>query len=160
MRLLLLICLSAAAVAEANDGLGISSWASWKPEQVTRGECSELRSVPLILHWNKLEPRPGRYEFDKYLGTPLRAAAEDDLYASLMIWVGPACPMWIYELGVPKVYSDREANALGHKVRKEQNRFPYYLAPQYKKQVHPTKAYVVSWIPRILSLRNSGSRKP
>ncbi len=26
--------------------------------------------------------------------------------------------------------------------------------------VHPTKAYFVSWIPRILSLRNSGSRKP
>ncbi len=26
--------------------------------------------------------------------------------------------------------------------------------------VHPTKAYLVSWIPRILSLRNSGSWNP
>jgi len=26
--------------------------------------------------------------------------------------------------------------------------------------VHPTKAYVVSWIPRILSMRNSGSLNP
>ena len=26
--------------------------------------------------------------------------------------------------------------------------------------VHPTKAYFVSWIPRIFSLRNSWSRKP
>ena len=134
MRVLLLIWLSAAAVAEANDGLGISSWASWKPRQVTREQCPELRSVPLIMSWNKLEPQPGKYEFDKYLGTPLRAAVEDDLYVSLMIWVGPACPMWIYEMEVPKVYSDRKANALGHMVRTEQNRFPYYLAPQYKQR--------------------------
>jgi plasmid replication initiation protein len=27
-------------------------------------------------------------------------------------------------------------------------------------QVHPTKAYLVSWMPRILRLRNSGSRNP
>jgi hypothetical protein len=40
--------------------------------------------------------------------------------------------MWIYEKGVPKVYSDREVNPLGHKMSKEQNRFPYYLAPEYK----------------------------
>jgi hypothetical protein len=29
-----------------------------------------------------------------------------------------------------------------------------------EKLVHPTKAYVVSWMPRILSMRNSGSRNP
>ena len=134
MRFALLIWLSAAAIAEANDGMGISSWAGWNPKQVTRAKCPELRSVPLILHWNKLEPQPGTYEFDKYLGNPLRAAVEDDLHASVMIWVGPACPMWIYEMGVPQVYSDREVNPLGHKMSKEQNRFPYYLAPQYKQR--------------------------
>ena len=58
----------------------------------------------------------------------------DDLHVTLMIWVGPACPMWIYEMGVPKVYSDREVNPLGQKMSLEQNRFPYYLAPQYKKR--------------------------
>lgn len=134
MRFLLLIGLSAAAIAEANDGMGISSWASWNPKQVTRAQCPQLRSVPLILHWNKLEPEPGKYEFDKCLGDPLKAAVEDDLYATLMIWVGPACPMWIYEKGVPKVYSDREVNPLGHKMSKEQNRFPYYLAQVYKSR--------------------------
>ncbi len=70
MRFVLLIWLSAVAIAEANDGMGISSWAGWNPKQVTRAQCPELRSVPLILHWNKLEPQPGRYEFDKYLGFP------------------------------------------------------------------------------------------
>ena len=53
---------------------------------------------------------------------------------SLMIWVGPDCPMWIYEMGVPTVYSDRDINPLGQKMSKEQNRFPYYLAPQYKQR--------------------------
>ena len=134
MRYLLLICLSAAAVAEANDGLGISSWASWNPNQVTRAQCPELRSVPLIMSWKKLESQPGSYEFDKCFGGPLRAAIEEDLYVSLMIWVGPDCPMWIYELGVPKVYSDRDVNPLGQKMSKEQNRFPYYLDPQYKQR--------------------------
>ena len=133
MRIVLLIWLSAVAIAEANDGLGISSWAGWNPRQVTRAQCPELRSVPLILHWNKLQPQPGRYEFDKYLGNPLRAAFEDDLHVTLMIWVGPACPMWIYEMGVPKVYTDREVNPLGQKMSLEQNRFPYYLAPVYKQ---------------------------
>ena len=28
------------------------------------------------------------------------------------------------------------------------------------KEAHPTRAYLVSWIPRILSRRNSGSRNP
>ncbi len=134
MRSVLLIWLSFVAIAEANDGMGISSWAGWNPKQVTRAQCPELRSVPLILHWNKLEPKSGRYEFDTYLGKPLRAAVADDLHVSLMIWVGPDCPMWIYEMGVPKVYSDRDVNPLGQKMSLEQNRFPYYLAPQYKKR--------------------------
>lgn len=82
--------------ARAHDGLGISSWASWNLRQVTRADCPEWRSVPLILPWKRLEPRLWKYEFDKYLGTPLRAAAEDDLHVFLMIWVGPVSPMRIY----------------------------------------------------------------
>jgi len=42
-----------------------------------------------------------------------------------------------------------------------------WLAVKYYREpittanlVHPIRAYCVSWIPRILSLRNSGSRKP
>lgn len=132
--LILLGLWSSSDFARAREGLGISSWAGWNPKQVTRADCPELRSVPLILHWKKLEPEPGRYEFDKYLAEPLREADKDDLHVFLMIWVGPACPMWIYEMGVPKVYSDRDVNPLGQKMSKEQNRFPYYLDPQYKQR--------------------------
>ena len=63
--------------AGGHEGLGISSWCGWKPGQVSRADCPELRSVPLVLHWKSLEPKPGRYEFDKYIGEPLRAAAQE-----------------------------------------------------------------------------------
>lgn len=119
--------------ASANEGLGISSWCNWRPGQVSRMDCPELRSVPLVLGWNKLEPEPGKYEFDKLVGHPLRAATDDDLYVSLMIWVRPLTPGWIFDKGVPKVYTDRLVNPLGRKMSKKKNLHPYYLHPAYKK---------------------------
>ena len=53
---------------------GIHRWAAWRPSQISREDYPELRGVPLILHWNKLEPAPGNYRFDRYLGEPLRTA--------------------------------------------------------------------------------------
>lgn len=133
-QILLVGLLIAPVTCEAAEAVGVSSWVGWWPGQVSRADCPELRSVPLILHWNRLEPKPGKFEFDKYLGKPLKAAVQDDLNATLVIWVGPACPRWIYEEGVAKVYTDREVNPLGVKMSKEQNRFPYYLAPGYKNR--------------------------
>jgi hypothetical protein len=132
-KLLPVVVLVLSAIsAEAGDGLGISSWCGWRPGQVSGADCPELRSVPLVLGWNRLEPRAGEYEFDKYVGRPLDVAANDDLYVSLMIWVRPATPEWLVELGVPKVYTDREVNPLGHRMSKEDNLHPYYLHPEYK----------------------------
>jgi hypothetical protein len=125
-----LVGAEAIAVDEARQGYGISSWAGWKPGQVSRAECPELRSVPLILKWNQLEPSPGKYAFDKYLGEPLQAAHADDLHVTLMIWVGPACPPWLYERKVPQVVTDREVNALGRKT--DEKTYPYYFAQEYK----------------------------
>jgi hypothetical protein len=136
MKYSLLILLGVSALmgtSDAGDGFGISSWASWKPGQISRTECPELRSVPLILKWDQLEPKPGKYAFDEELGKPLKAAGGDGLYVTLMIWVGPSCPEWIYEKGVPLVITDREVNALGQKTD-GQKKYPYYLHPEYKKR--------------------------
>ncbi|MBT8042287.1 MAG: hypothetical protein KJN98_03890, partial [Pontiella sp.] len=103
--------------------MGVSSWAGWRPGQVSREDCPELRSVPLILKWNQLETAPGKYSFEKRLGEPLRLADMDDLHVTLMIWVGPACPSWIYEKGVPVVITDRTVNALGQKTD-SQKKYP------------------------------------
>jgi hypothetical protein len=139
MRFEKMLCVTAllivaAAPLNANDGLGISSWAGWRPGQISRADCPELRSVPLILSWGRLEPKPGEYEFDKYIGSPLRVAANDDLHVTLMIWVRPGTPKWVFDMGVPKVYTDREVNPLGRKLSKEDNLHPFYLHPEYKKR--------------------------
>jgi len=118
----------------ARDGLGISSWAGWRPGQISRVDCTALRSVPLIVRWGELEPKPGEYEFDTHIGRPLRLAAKDDLYVTMMIWVKPGTPKWIFDLGVPKVYTDRKVNPLGRKMSKEDNLHPFYLHPEYKER--------------------------
>ena len=131
------VCLFAAVAtggaAEAKPGYGISSWAGWKPGQISPAECPELRSVPLILKWDSLEPASGRYAFAEELGRPLQAAQEGGLYITLMIWVGPAAPEWIYQHGVPRVITNRNVNALGQKTD-GQKEYPYYLHPEYKKR--------------------------
>ena len=53
MKTITWVCLLAAVAtggaAEVKPGYGISSWAGWKPGQISQAECPELRSVPLIL---------------------------------------------------------------------------------------------------------------
>ena len=137
MKTITVVCLFVAVAtgvaAEAKPGYGISSWAGWKPGQISQAECPELRSVPLILKWDSLEPTAGRYAFAEELGRPLKAAYEGGLYLTLMIWVGPAAPEWIYQNGVPRVITNRNVNALGQKTD-GQKEYPYYLHPEYKKR--------------------------
>jgi hypothetical protein len=130
----MLLLITQITSAEVSKGVGISSWVAWRPDKVSRMESPELKSVPLIMHWRDLESYPGEYAFDQKIGEPLRVVAAQDLYASVMIWVGPSSPSWIYDVGVPAVYTDRERNALGRVVSQEQNRFPYYFHPEYKKR--------------------------
>ncbi|MBJ7256707.1 MAG: hypothetical protein JHC76_10400 [Akkermansiaceae bacterium] len=128
----LLVTAATGSAVEAKPGYGISSWAGWKPGDISQADCAELRSVPLILKWNSLEPTPGKFAFEEKIGEPLKAASADGLYVTLMIWVGPDAPDWIYEKGVPLVTTDRAVNALGKKTDK-QSKYPYYLHPEYKK---------------------------
>lgn len=133
--LCLLLSVLPGTLMGATSGYGISSWASWKPGQISRAECPELRSVPLILKWESLEREPGKYSFDEAIGKPLKAAHAEGLYLTLMIWVGPDSPEWIYEKGVPRVKTDRNVNALG-KTTDKQSAYPYYLNSEYKKRFH------------------------
>ena len=132
ISIILFAVLSIKLSAQAKPGYGISSWASWKPKQISHSDCPELRSVPLIIKWESLEPSPGEYRFEETFGTLLKAAKQDGLHVSIKIYVGPASPSWIYEQGVPMVTTDREFNALGKKTD-GQSKYPYYLDPEYKK---------------------------
>ena len=131
----LLAASMAGVAAQSKPGYGISSWAGWKPGDISRAECPELRSVPIILKWDDVESVQGEYAFHEKIGKILQAAHADDLSVTLMIWVGPDAPQWIYTKGVPVVTTDRTVNALGQKTDK-QSKYPYYLHPEYKKAFH------------------------
>ncbi len=128
------ICALLAMPAAHGNGLGISSWAGWKPGQISRAECPELRSVPLIIGWNALEQAPGKYAFEELVGNPIRAAVADGLAVSLKVWVRPTTPGWLYRQGVPKVFTDRAVNPLGKAMTRKDNLHPYYFSPLYKER--------------------------
>lgn len=131
--LFLLATTTTGVMAQAKPGYGISSWHGWNPKQVSRAVCPELRSVPLISKWESLEPTAGNYAFEEKIGALLKAANDDGLDVTIKIYVGPACPKWIYDLGVPAVTTDREVDALGRKTD-GQSKYPYYLHPEYKRR--------------------------
>ncbi|NDV61012.1 hypothetical protein G0Q06_00960 [Puniceicoccales bacterium CK1056] len=120
-----LLAFALSGMGQSIPAAGIHSWASWKPGNVSRVDCPELRGVPLILKWNQLEPSEGDYQFESLVGAPLQVAADDGLYATAMIWVGPACPEWIYGLGVPEVFTDRTVNALGQPISAKPYPYPF-----------------------------------
>ena len=115
-----------------NQAAGIYSWCNWKPKKANRDLTPDLRGVALVLNWKKLEPRDGDYQFDQQFGDLLRKAHANDYFVHTMIWVAPGTPEWLYKIGVPKVYTDREVNALGQAT--DQNYFPYYFDKLYQKR--------------------------
>jgi hypothetical protein len=146
--LLLPAAVTTGVLAQAEPGYGISSWAGWRPGQISRTDCPELRSVPLIVKWDSLEPASGQYAFEEKFGALLRAVKDDGLYATIKIYVGPACPKWIYEQGVPLVITDREFNALGQKTE-AQSKYPYYLHPEYKRAYHALIDAFGKWVKEL-----------
>lgn len=92
---------------------------------------------PLVLKWKDLEPDLMEYKFDELLRKPLEAAYAQDMHLSLMIHVGPDCPIWLYYTrDVPRFYTDRKVDEAGKRVRRLDNRFPYYLDPIYKESFY------------------------
>ena len=106
------------------------------PGRLSRADCPELRSVPLILNWDKLEPTAGRIRI-RQVHRQVRCVRrlKDDLYVTLMIWVRPGTPecgfsTWAFRRSTRIVRSIRSAD----KMSKEDNLHPYYLHPEYKKR--------------------------
>ena len=101
---------------------GVYSWCSWRPHKTNRASCPNIVGAPIVLHWRSLEPSDGELKFDEQLGQRLKQARENQFHVFTMIWVGPMCPAWLYEKGVPKVTTDRKGWT-----------FPYYFDPTYQR---------------------------
>ena len=115
-----------------NEAAGIYSWCNWSPRKTNRQTAPDLRGVAIVLTWRKLEPREGEYKFDERFDELLKQAHENDYYVHTMIWVAPGTPSWLYDLGVPKVETDRKTNALGEATN--QTAFPYYFDALYQEK--------------------------
>jgi hypothetical protein len=133
--LVLVLSSAAGAIEISPDFCGVYDWGGWRGGEVNRGSAPNVKGVPIIMKWRDVEPRPGRFEFDRELGDILKAAEREDYYVFLMLWVGFCSPEWLYENDVPLVTTDRKFNALGQPTT-GQSRYPYYFDSKYKMYFH------------------------
>ena len=81
----LILSVSTATGGELPDHCwGVYSWAGWKPDKVTPDLCPHVVGVPIILHWDSIEPRDGEYLFEQLLGDRLRLADRYGYYSFVM----------------------------------------------------------------------------
>ena len=132
ITLFLVLCFAA---SDAQDQFRKSVWGTytwgspWDDGDFTKEKYPYVKGAPIVLRWSELEPKSGKYQFEKLIGEKLKHAAKEDFHVMLTVWVGPMSPEWIYENGVPKLEMEKTINPFG-KVRDW--KFPYYLDEDYK----------------------------
>jgi hypothetical protein len=115
------------------DAWGVYSWASWVPNQVNRETHPLIKGGPMILRWNRIEPREGDFMLDEEIGRKLKLAEENGFYTFLTVWVAPDAPRWLYDNGVPEVEMTPTLNPLG---KPRDWTFQYYLDEDYITYYH------------------------
>lgn len=96
----------------------------------TRGNIDNLmdfdgfKGIRANYEWSDIQPDDSLHFYWSALQNELIQAYESGLYVYSSIIVGPDSPEWIYENGVPKVYTDGDSRW---------SYFPYYLDPDYKR---------------------------
>ncbi|MCX7012028.1 MAG: beta-galactosidase [Candidatus Sumerlaeota bacterium] len=84
-----------------------------------------VRGWTADLPWSDVEREPGVFDWSG-LDQAIDKAFQNGMYLYASLGVGPEAPDWIYEHGVPKVFTD-DTKHLG-----KWEYYPYYLAPEYK----------------------------
>jgi hypothetical protein len=118
------------------------------------GASSPQGEESIVLYWKDLERVLMEYRFDELLRPPLEDAYARDVMLTVMIRVGPDCPIWLfYKRDVPRLYTDRKVDEQGKRVRRLDNRFPYYLDPVYKEAfydlINAFGTYVANLPPKL-----------
>jgi hypothetical protein len=84
-----------------------------------------LRGLSFNASWSELEKQPGVFDWSR-LDQAVEKALQNRVYLYLSLGAGPEAPEWIYQNGVPKVFTDDERH-LGKWAC-----YPYYLARAYR----------------------------
>jgi len=85
-----------------------------------------LKGLSFNESWADIEKQPGVFNWSG-LDQAVEKAFNKKIFMYLSLGAGPEAPKWIYEQGVPKVFTDDKRHLNKWKY------YPYYLAPAYKK---------------------------
>jgi len=121
-------------LSQVDTPMGIWSWAAYRPHKANKSIYPGLRGGPILLHWSDLEGTQGVFDWSQ-VESYMDAAVGEGLYYSLEILVGPSAPEWLYEQGVPKVFTTNEGW-----------QFPYYFDPLYLESFDKLTEEAVSYL--------------
>ena len=125
---------------------GIYCWWFGKVDRAEWPADFPVKGIPLVWQWARLEPQPGKYEFDLEALRQLQALKTRGLYTHVMLWVAPCTPEWLYAMGVPKVEVPERISPFRTLVKPT---FPYYFSPIYKEHFHRTIQALGDYIAKL-----------
>jgi hypothetical protein len=128
---LLIGCLLAPGAIAAQDNpdwYGVW-WRGGNEAKAMKERCPWIKGVFIGMHWAKLEPRPGEFDWE-YFESEMTRYADAGLYIQFMIWTGGHAPRWLYDHGVPEVETTPTINPNGvpHGWT-----YPHYMDPDYQR---------------------------
>jgi len=104
-----------------------SSFGVWgEADSSDSKEYPFLKGLAFNETWADIEKETGVFDWSG-LDQAVEKAFRNKLYMFLALEAGPGSPEWIYEQGVPKVFTDDKLHLGKWKY------YPYYLAPAYKR---------------------------
>ena len=128
LLLLLLLCMTKSYA----QSLPITSYGVWDRGagvvDYTDPKSDFIKGIEIAANWDQIQPT-GSTSFDFSLfQQKLDLAVANDLKIRFSINVGPDCPLWLFNNGVPLVNVTIDPNS----NQDYANRHPYYLDPEYK----------------------------
>ncbi len=114
------------SISAVNAGPPADSFGVWdrgftfNPE-----EYPFLKGLTFNKRWADVEKQPGVFDWSE-LDQAVEVAFQNKYFMYVSLGAGPESPDWIYEHGVPKVFTDDT------KHEGKWQHYPYYLAPAYK----------------------------
>ena len=116
-----------------SQSLPISSYGVWDRgggiPDYSAPNADFVRGIETTLDWKDIQPGPGTNNCDfSAFQTILDVAVANDKLIRFSVNVGPDCPLWVFDNGVPLV------NVISNAPKNDAyaNRNPYYPDPEYK----------------------------
>ena len=122
-------------------------WGIWGGENVSAEGRPWFKGVVATTDWDLIEPKNGHFVWDS-IDNKVRKITDKGLSVVLMVYHGDKCPEWVYDTGVPKVFSKGGGSSGRSNIT-----HPYYLHPNYKpllsRMIKATADHIANYPPEI-----------